>query len=243
MRILSGLSPGNIATRHTGAVTEFLQRIGEHVGGWLYLITAALAFGEAAILIGMVLPGETALLVAGYFCHEGVLNIWVMLPVAIAAAIVGDSVGYAFGRKFGTPLRSSRLGRRVGEHRWTKVDDFLNKHGGRAVLIGRLTALLRALVPSMSGMAKMRYRTFLTWNIVGGILWAGACVWLGYAFALSLHKIEKYATWVPIPVVVLVIGGWILFDWRKKRKEKAEARAFEETHQLVEASTLEPDQA
>lgn len=227
-------------------MTEFLQRVGEHVGGWLYLIAAALAFGEAAILIGMVLPGETALLVAGYFCHEGVLNIWIMLPLAIVAAIAGDSVGYAFGRKFGEPLRASKLGRWVGEPRWTKVDDFLNKHGGRAVLIGRLTALLRALTPSMCGMARMRYRTFLTWNIIGGILWGGACVWLGYIFALSLHKIEKYATWVPIPVVVLVIGGWIAFDWRKKRRERAEAREFEETQRMVEAeraSTLEPDQA
>src|SRR5947199_3803495 len=114
---LSGLSSGNVTTRHTGLVTEFLQRVGDHVGGWLYLITAALAFGEAAILIGMVLPGETALLVAGYFCHEGVLDIWIMLPVAIAAAIVGDSVGYGFGRRFGKPLRAFRLGRRVGEHR------------------------------------------------------------------------------------------------------------------------------
>src|SRR2546429_7184356 len=166
-----------------------------------------------------------------------------MLRVAIAAAIVGDSVGYAFGRRFGRPLRASRLGRRVGEHRWTRVDDFLNKHGGRAVLIGRLTALLRALVPSMSGMAKMRYRTFLIWNVVGGILWAGACVWLGYVFALSLHKIETYATWVPIPVVVLIIGGWIVFDLRKKGRERAEAREYEEAHQLVEASTLESDQA
>jgi membrane-associated protein len=225
---LSGPAPECGQAGHTVGVTEFLKNLGEHVGGWLYVITAALAFGEAAILIGMVLPGETALLVAGYFCHEKVLNIWIMLPLAIVAAIAGDSVGYAFGMKFGTPLRASRLGHWVGERRWTRVDDFLNKHGGRAVLIGRLTALLRALVPSMCGMARMRYRTFLIWNAIGGILWAGACVWLGFAFAASLRKIETFATWAPIPVVVLIVGGWIVFDVRKKRRERAEALEFAE---------------
>jgi membrane protein DedA with SNARE-associated domain len=204
-------------------VTEFLQRLGEHAGSWLYLIAGGLAFAEAAILVGMVLPGETALLVAGYFCHEGVLDIKIMLPLAVLAAIAGDSTGYALGKRFGPPLRASRVGMFVGEHRWQRVDDFLNRHGGKAVLIGRLTALLRALVPSMSGMARMRYRTFFVWNAIGGVLWAGACVWLGYAFAASLHKIEKYATWAPIPLVILVVGGWVFLDIRRKRRERAEA--------------------
>src|SRR5690348_12281392 len=186
----------------------------------------------------MVLPGETALLVAGYFCHERVLNVWVMLPVAVLAAVGGDSVGYAFGKRFGPPLRRSRLGTWVGEHRWTRVDDFLNRHGGKAVLLGRLTALLRALVPSMSGMARMRYRTFLIWNAVGGVLWAGACVWLGYAFAASLHKIEKYATWAPIPLVVLVAGGLLAMEVRRKRRERAELAAAPEP-----APALETEQA
>lgn len=202
-------------------MTEFLQHIGEQVGPWLYVITAALAFGEAAVLLGMVLPGETALLVAGYFCHEKVLDIRLMLPLAIAAAILGDSVGYGFGRWFGPRLRVSRLGGRIGESRWLRVDEFLIRHGGKAVLLGRLTALLRALVPSMAGIARMRYRTFLVWNVTGGILWAGACVWLGYAFAASLHSVEQYATWAPVPVVVLVIGGLVGLDIRRKRRDRA----------------------
>jgi membrane-associated protein len=219
---------------HTVRVTEFLQRLGEHVGSWLYVIAGGLAFAEAAILVGMVLPGETALLVAGYFCHEGVLDIRIMLPLAIVSAIAGDSVGYAFGKRFGPPLRASKVGGWVGEHRWTRVDDFLNRHGGKAVLLGRLTALLRALVPSMSGMARMRYRTFLIWNAVGGIIWAGACVWLGYAFAASLHKIEKYATWAPIPVVVIAVGTLVVLDIRKKRRERREQAEFDTTQEGTE---------
>jgi membrane protein DedA with SNARE-associated domain len=95
----------------------------------------------------------------------------------------------------------------------------------------------------MSGMARMRYRTFLVWNAVGGVIWAGACVWLGYAFAASLHKIEKYATWAPIPVVVLVAGTLVFLDIRKKRRERAEQERFESGPDAVSVAATEGEQA
>ena len=207
-------------------MTAFLEHLGNHVGAWLYVIAGGLAFTEAAFLVGMVLPGETALLVAGYFCHEHVLSLPVMIVVAIVSAIAGDSVGYEFGRKFGPALRRSRLGGWVGEPRWAKVDGFLHRHGGKAVLIGRLTAILRALMPSMAGMSGMRYRTFLTWNAAGGILWGGGCVLLGYAFASALHKVEQYLTWAPLAVLGTLVVGYLLMEVRKHRREKDEAAAY-----------------
>jgi membrane-associated protein len=205
-------------------VTEFLQRLGEHVGLWLYVITGGLAFGEAAILLGMVLPGETALLVAGYFCHEGVLNLPVMIVIGVVAAVLGDSVGYAFGQRFGPPLRGSRLGRWIGPQRWGRADRFLHRHGGKAVFFGRCTALLRALVPSMSGMARMPYyRTFLPWNAAGGLVWGAGCVLLGYGFAASLHTVERYLTWGPLPVLALIIAGFVAVEVRSRRRHRAEA--------------------
>lgn len=206
-------------------MTEFLQRLGDHVGPWLYVITGGLAFGEAAILLGMVLPGETALLVAGYFCHEGVLSLPLMIVIAVLSAVLGDSVGYAFGERFGPPLRGSRLGRWIGPHRWDRADSFLHRHGGKAVLLARCTALLRALVPSMSGMARMPYRTFLPWNAAGGLIWGTGCVLLGYAFAASLHTVERYLTWGPLPVLVLIIAGYAFVEIRSRRRERAEARS------------------
>ncbi len=202
-------------------MTEFLKHLGEHVGGWLYLIAALCAFGEAAILIGLVLPGEAALLVAGYFCHEGVLDVGLMIPIAIVAAILGDSVGYEFGRKFGPGLRESRLGGWVGRRRWETVDGFLHRHGGKAVLLGRLTAVLRALMPSMAGMSGMRYRTFLLWNAVGGIIWATGCVLLGWAFASALNQIEKYLTYGPLIALALVILVAVALHLRRRRAEKS----------------------
>jgi membrane-associated protein len=220
-------------------VTAFLQHLGGHIGAWLYVIAGGLAFAEAAILLGMVLPGETALLVAGYFAHEHVLNLGVMIVVAVASAIVGDSVGYAFGQRFGPPLRHSRLGRWIGPGRWASADAFLHRHGGKAVLLGRCTAVLRALVPSMSGMARMPYyRTFLPWNMVGGLIWGGGCVLLGYAFADALHAVEQYLTWGPLPVLALVAGGVVLLEMRRRRRERAADEVAERA-----AAAIEPEPA
>jgi membrane protein DedA with SNARE-associated domain len=205
-----------------------LRSIGDSVGLWLYAIAGGLAFAEAAILVGMVLPGETALLVAGVFCNAkyGDLNLGLMIAIAIACAIGGDSVGYEFGRHFGPSLRRSRLGEWVGAHRWAAVDGFIERHGGKAVLLGRLTALLRALMPSMAGMSGMRYRTFLLWNAVGGLIWAPGCVLLGYAFASALHVVGETLTWAPLALFGVVAVIYLLLHLRKRRRERAEAEAF-----------------
>lgn len=205
---------------------HLVEQVGNAVGVWLYVIAGALCFGEAAILVGLVLPGETALLVAGVFCQHGTLNLYLMMTVAVVAAVAGDSVGYEFGKHFGPRLRRSRFGTWVGEHRWSMVDGFLGRHGGKAVLLGRLTALFRALVPSMAGMSGMRYRTFLVWNATGGLIWAPGCVLLGYAFSKSLDTVGKTLTWAPLAVLGVVVVVYIALHIRKRRKERAEAKAF-----------------
>jgi membrane-associated protein len=207
-----------------------LRSIGDAVGMWLYVLAGGLAFAEAALLIGMVLPGETALLVAGVFCNAkyGNLNLGIMIAVAVVCAIGGDSVGYEFGKKFGPPLRRSRLGKWVGERRWAAVDAFIHRHGGKAVLLGRLTALMRALMPSMAGMSGMRYRTFLLWNAAGGIFWAPGCVLLGYAFASALDVVGQTLTWAPLAILAIIIVVAIVLHVRKSRREEQEAEAYAE---------------
>jgi membrane protein DedA with SNARE-associated domain len=100
------------------------------------------------------------------------------------------------------------------------VDRFLHNHGGKAVFFGRLTALLRALMPSMAGMSGMRYRTFLLWNAIGGILWGGGCILLGWAFASALHRVEQYLTWAPIAILVAIIVGAVVLHVRRQRRER-----------------------
>ena len=185
---------------------DLLQRIGEHAGGWLYLIAGGLAFAEAAILVGMVFPGEVALLVAGFAAHHDWISLWPMVGVAIAAAILGDSVGYEVGRQIGPRLRGSRIGQRIGAERWRKTDDFLHRHGGKAVLLGRFTAVLRALTPGVAGAAHLPYlRVFLPWNVMGAVIWGGGCVLLGYGFSASLAVVGHYLAWGPLVLIALVV--------------------------------------
>jgi membrane-associated protein len=205
---------------------HIVTRIADAVGVWMYLIAGGLCFGEAAILVGLVLPGETALLVAGVFCQRGTLNLPLMIVIAVVSAVAGDSVGFEFGKKFGPGLRRSAVGRWVGEHRWAAVDGFIHRHGGKAVLLGRLTALFRALVPSMAGMAGMRYRTFIVWNIAGALIWAPGCVLLGYAFSKSLSTVGSALTWAPFALIGVAVIIYILLHIRRRRRERAEALAY-----------------
>jgi membrane protein DedA with SNARE-associated domain len=200
-------------------VLDWLHRLGEQVGGWLYLIAGFFAFAEAAIMIGVVFPGEAALLVAGFGAHQGWIGLVPMIVIAVVAAVAGDGVGYEVGKHYGPGLRGSRLGRRVGEANWAHADAFLHRHGGKAVFLGRCTALLRALMPGMAGMARLPYlRTFLPWNIAGGVLWGGGCVLLGYAFSASLETISRYLTWGPIVVIGVLLVGYLGLRLARRRR-------------------------
>jgi membrane-associated protein len=201
-------------------VLDLLHRLGEHVGAWLYVIAGFFAFAEAAIMVGMVFPGEASLLVAGFGAHQGWISLEPMLAVAVVSAIAGDSVGYEVGRHYGPALRESRFGRWIGVRKWATADAFLHRHGGKAVFLGRCTALLRALTPGMAGMARLPYlRTFLPWNVAGGVLWGGGCVLLGYAFSASLETISRYLTWGPMALIALVLAGWGV-HWRVRRRRE-----------------------
>jgi membrane protein DedA with SNARE-associated domain len=203
-------------------VLAFLQRIGEQVGGWFYLVVGAFAFAEAAVMVGLVLPGETALLVAGLAAHQGWIDLWPMVVIAVCCAVLGDTVGYEVGRWFGPRLRSSRLGRRAGEDRWRRADDFLRKYGGRAVLLGRFTAVLRALMPGLAGMARMPYlRTFLPWNVAGGVIWGAGCVLLGYGFSASLGVVAGYLAYGPLVLIAVALAVFILIRVRSRRRHRA----------------------
>jgi membrane-associated protein len=213
---------------------HIMRTIGQSVGLWLYVIAGGLAFSEAALLVGFVLPGEIALLVAGYFCRYGPLDVGVMCVVAVVGAVAGDSVGFELGKRIGPALRRSRLGRWIGERRWAAVDGALHRHGGKAVFIGRFTALLRALTPSMAGMSGMRYRTFFVWNASGGLIWGTGCVVLGYEFANALNTVSTYLTWVPFALIAVAAVVLVAIHLRRRARERAEGSSYAASDAEVE---------
>lgn len=194
---------------------------------WAYVVVGALAALEASAFVGLFIPGETVVLLGGVLASHGRVNLGAMMAAAGVGAVVGDSVGYEIGRHFGDRLRRSRLGRRVGDARWERGAAYLGHKGGRAIFFGRFVGVLRALVPALAGVARMPYRTFLAWNMAGGIVWSCAFVALGYAAGDSYRRVERYAgrAGLLLLVVSVLIGGVFLVA-RWLARHPAEVQGF-----------------
>ena len=195
---------------------------------WAYVVLALLAAAESAAFVGLAIPGETAMLLGGVLAFQGRVNLGVMMAAGAIGAVVGDQVGYQIGRLSGEPLKHSRLGRRIGQDRWSKGEAYLRAKGGRAVLLGRFVGVLRALVPALAGMARMPYRTFLPWNAAGGMIWGPGFVLLGYLAGGSWRQVERVAGRASLLLLVLIvlIGAVVLAArWVARHPERLRAPA------------------
>jgi len=192
---------------------------------WLALLVIfAVPALEASIFLGFVFPGETALILGGVLASQGHVPIAGVFVAGIAGAIVGDSVGYAVGHRWGRRILDSTLGRFINSEHLDKAETALSERGGWTVFVGRFTVALRVLIPGLAGMGRMRYRTFLAFNVVGGVLWGGLMVLVGYLAGHSLHLIEHVISGAGIALLVVVIAiFFIARAVRRRRHEHAEA--------------------
>ena len=202
-----------------------LVNLASSLGDWLYVILGALAFAEAAIMLGFVIPGETALLAGGVLAAEGVLDIRVMFVVAVLCAIAGDSVGYEVGKHAGPRLLQTRPLRRHA-HRLDDARSLLARRGGWAVFLGRFTAFFRAVMPALAGLSHMPYGRFLPYNAFGGIVWGTGVVLIGYWAGHAYQKIaQDFGRASAAVVLVLVLAGLITWQVRRRRAEREEEAA------------------
>ena len=162
-------------------------------GPTAYVVVATLAALEASAFVGLLIPGELALLTGGFIAQQGHADLRLMMVVATVGAIAGDSAGYEIGRHLGPTLQRSRLGRTVGAERWVRAEQYIHTKGGRAVFLGRFVGLLRALVPAVAGATRMPYRRFFAWNAAGALIWAPGTVAAGYAAGSSYRRVEHAA--------------------------------------------------
>lgn len=189
---------------------------------WTVLVLVGLiVFVEDALFVGFVIPGETAAIIGGVAASLGHVPLPAVLAVVIAAAIIGDSVGYEVGRKFGPRI----LALKMLEKRRARLDDaqdFLKRRGGSAVFLGRWVAFFRAVMPALAGVARMPYPKFLAFNAAGGIVWGAVVVVAGYLAGQSYAKVEavmgKGAALVVGGIVIIAIVVWQV---RKHRAESA----------------------
>lgn len=192
-----------------------------------YLLVFAFVFAEDAIFVGFVIPGETAAVLGGVVANQGHANIWLMAPVVVLAAIVGDTVGYEIGKHLGPRLLSFRI---FDRHR-KKLEDaqaFLRKRGGWAVFLGRFVAFFRAMMPALAGASQMRYPRFVAFNALGGVTWGVGYTMLGYIAGASYDVVAKSAGRDIAAIVVgIAIIGFIVWRVRKGRVERRTERAYQ----------------
>jgi membrane-associated protein len=181
------------------------------------LIIAALVFGEAALFFGFVIPGETAVVYGGVLAAAGRVSVLLVLLVVILAAIVGDSVGFEVGRKLGPRLSRAPLLRNHVD-RLEAAQAYLRRRGGRAVVMGRFTAFLRAVMPALAGASRMEYRRFLAFNAAGGVLWGGGCVLLGFFAAHSINRVTHYLGLTSVAIIVVIVLG-LLWAWHRRTRD------------------------
>jgi membrane-associated protein len=181
-----------------------------------YLLIGALVFAEAAIFVGFVLPGETAVVLGGVLAASGRLSLAWLLVLVVIAAIVGDSVGYEVGRHFGPRILRTRPLRRHQE-RLDGARDFLRRRGGMAVFLARFTAFLRAVMPALAGLSEMPYLRFLAFNAAGGLVWGVGVALLGYFAGASYQNVES-ALGRGSAVLLVVLALVALVVWHRSRR-------------------------
>lgn len=161
-----------------------LEEIIRDFGNWSYLILFAIVFVETGVVIFPFLPGDSLLFASGTLAAAmGAFDMWILIPVFLAAAILGDTMNYHIGHKVGHRIPpKSLLGRVVKKERMEAAEKFFNTHGGKTIVIARFMPFIRTFIPFVAGASKMNYSYFLLYNILGAILWVFSCTLLGYFF-------------------------------------------------------------
>ena len=197
-------------------------------GGLVYGLVALLVFGEAALFIGFVLPGETSVLVAGVVASQGRVNIVILCALVVVSAVIGDSVGFEVGKRYGDRLLNLRImrRRRAALERALKG---LERRGATYVFMGRFTAFLRAVMPGLAGASRMRYRRFFVANASGGLVWGVSFTLLGYFAGSALTKVEKYASWGASALLAAFVVIIVTLHFRRRAKESREQEAWLES--------------
>lgn len=183
----------------------------------------AVIFAESGLLFGFFLPGDSLLFTAGLFCAQGKLNLPVILVGCFAAAVLGDQVGYAFGNRVGPALFRRPDSRFFKQEHVEKAQGYFDKYGSKTIVLARFVPIVRTFAPIVAGVGSMRYRTFLTFNVLGGLLWAVGVTLLGY-FLGEIDWIEKN-----LEIAILAIVGLsilpIVFEVLRTRRAEAKARS------------------
>ena len=185
-----------------------------------YAVLVAIVFTETGLLIGFFLPGDSLLITAGLVAGTGGLNIWWLNLLLMAAAIAGDSVGYAIGFKAGPRIFTQEDSLLFHRRHLSRTREFYERYGGKTIVLARFIPIIRTFAPVVAGVGQMVYRRFLFYNVFGGIGWVASLTWAGYLLGQMVPNIDRHVHIVVAIVIVLSvlpIVGEVLKARRKKR--------------------------
>lgn len=214
------------------SLLQWLVELVARAGHWSYAVIFAAAALESAAFLGLLVPGEALVLLAGFLSAQGVLELDVLLFAVALGAALGDSIGYELGRRLGKPW-ALRHGQRFGlsAKRMARAEAFWARHGAKAVFLGRFIGFARALVPFLAGSSGMRYRVFLLYNALGAVLWAVAFVLLGRVLGASWQLAEQ---WIGRASAIVGAGLLLLlaFTWLGRWSVRHESELKERWRRL-----------
>ena len=183
-----------------------------------YILLVAIVFSETGLLIGCFLPGDSLLITAGLLASAGHLNIWWLNGLLIAAAIIGDSVGYAIGVRLGPRIFTRQKSLLFNPKHVERTRRFYEKYGPKTIVIARFVPIVRTFAPVLAGVGTMEYRRFLFYNVAGGVGWVVSISWAGYLLGRTVPNISRHIHILVIVVIVLSCVPIAIEIYRERRK-------------------------
>lgn len=189
------------------------------------VLAGAAIMAETSLFVGLIVPGDTVVLVASTGIQPGdFAGFAILLGLVLLGSLLGESLGFLLGRLFGERIRASKLGQRIGEKNWKMADSFIENRGGLAVAISRFLPILHSLVPVTAGMSRMSYRKFISWTFGACLIWASAYVSIGALAHGAYDQLAGKMKWAGVVFVAIILVFVILAHFGKQRLEAQAAK-------------------
>jgi membrane-associated protein len=198
------------------------------VGG--YLAVGGIVFAESGLLVGFFLPGDSLLFTAGFLASQGYLNIVALIIVTFVAAVVGDTVGYLFGKKVGPKIFTRDESIFFDKQHIARAQKFYDAHGGKAVTLARFMPVVRTFAPIVAGVGQMPYRSFVFYNVLGALLWAVGLPLVGFFAGSYIPNVDKYLMPIIAGILLLSVSPAIVHLIRHKHDRD---QAIQKIKQLI----------
>lgn len=191
------------------------------LGPWLYVVLFAVVFCETGLVVTPFLPGDSLLFAAGALASRvgSPINLWILIPVIFAAAVIGDSVNYEIGKWLGPKVFTRKDSWLLNQNHLHKAHAFYEKYGGKTIILARFIPIIRTFAPFVAGIGKMTYLHFISYNIIGAAMWVLLFVFGGYWFA-DLPLVQNHFHYVIVAIIVISVLPAVYEVWAERRKSK-----------------------